>query len=152
MYDYILARCTRDVHLQRGNAREMQRDYYRVNERTVIGCGEPPMPTSHRRSFATLASLGHWSSRSIWEQARASETCAEWERKSSCYLSLRIQDNCRKIRWRGDNPRSGQGCTLEPIRFFLIRKWSSLDIFVRVTFQHSINHKWRNICITYKHK
>lgn len=47
--------CTRAVRATQFAMRERERrrrlgDYYRVNERAVIGCGEPPAPSSHRHT------------------------------------------------------------------------------------------------------
>jgi len=103
--DYTLVRdaCIVKRERERGKERQRERercrrdgDYYRVNERAVIGCGEPPTPTGHRRSFATFASSEHRSSRSIWKRTRArararlKERKRERERESICRRVYRV--------------------------------------------------------------
>lgn len=90
--------CARDARItERESARERCRrggDYYRVNERAVIGCGEPPTPTGHRRSFATLASTEstdrHVQFENEPEQERRTRSEKERGREGICLRVCRV--------------------------------------------------------------
>lgn len=74
-------------------------DYYRVNERAVIGCGKPGTRPASHRSFATLTS------------APGTDRRVEYYKSTCVCVHLRVhvsRGNCRKIRRFSDTSgRSG---------------------------------------------